>query len=77
MCSDIQRKAKRWDSKQIDQLKRRRDQYVTEVKDLTAERRKESALQDLKSQISGLESRLKYTRRDKETIVKFVVFSLI
>lgn len=65
---DIQRKAKRWDSKQIDQLKRRRDQYVTEVKDLTAERRKESALQDLKSQISGLESRLKYTRRDKETI---------
>lgn len=65
---DIKRKAKRWDSKQVDSLKRKRDQYVKELKDLAAERRKDSNLQDMRSQISGLEARLKYTKRDKETI---------
>ena len=66
---DIKRKAKRWDTKQVDGLKKKRDQYVKELKDLATERRKDSNLQDLKSQINGLEARLKYTKRDKETIV--------
>lgn len=66
--SDIQKKAKRWDTKQIDSLKKRRDEYMDEIKVLANERRKESSMQDLKSQINGLESRLKYTKRDKETM---------
>ena len=66
---DIKRKAKRWDTKQVDGLKKKRDQYVKELKDLQVERRKDSNLQDLKSQISGLDHRLRYTQTDKETIV--------
>ena len=72
--SDIKRKAKRWDTKQVDGLKKKRDQYVKEIKDLNTERRKDSNLQDMKSQITGLEARLKYTKRDKETIVCFLLF---
>jgi hypothetical protein len=70
---DIKRKAKRWDNKQVDSLKKKRDQYVNEIKDLQTERRKDSNLQDLKSQINGLEARLKYTKRDKETIVRLLI----
>merc|ERR1712013_227379 len=71
MCgglADIQKKAKRWDTKQIDGLKKKRDEYMAEVKELAMERRKESTMPDLKSQINGLESRLKYTKRDKESM---------
>jgi len=72
---DIKRKAKRWDNKQVDGLKKKRDQYLKEIKDLGNERRKDSNLQDLKSQINGLEARLKYTKRDKETIEKQTLIS--
>lgn len=71
MCgglADIQKKAKRWDTKQIDQLKKKREDYMAEIKELNQERRKESLMPDLKSQINGLESRLKYTKRDKENM---------
>lgn len=57
----------------MDSLKKKRDQYVNEIKDLQTERRKDSNLQDLKSQINGLEARLKYTKRDKETIVRLLI----
>lgn len=67
--SDIQRKAKRWDTKQIDQLKRKRDQYNTQLQDLKAEKRKESELQDLRSQVQSLEGRLKYAQKDNEQLV--------
>ena len=67
--SDIQRKAKRWDTKQIDQLKQKRDQYNTQLQDLKAEKRKESELQDLRSQVQSLEGRLKYAQKDNEQLV--------
>ena len=47
MCgglADIQKKAKRWDTKQIDGLKKKRDEYMAEVKELAMERRKESTM---------------------------------
>ncbi|XP_066920208.1 structural maintenance of chromosomes protein 1A-like [Clytia hemisphaerica] len=72
---DIKRKAKRWDTKQVDGLKKKRDQFVKELKDLQVERRKDSNLQDLKSQISGLDHRLRYTQTDKETIEKQTLVS--
>jgi len=64
----IQQKAKRWDTKQVDQLKGRRDKYVSELKDLQVERRKEVALNDLRTEIGGLEGRLKHTKRDNDTM---------
>eukprot|EP00111_Clytia_hemisphaerica_P021741 TCONS_00063932-protein len=72
---DIKRKAKRWDTKQVDGLKKKRDQFVKELKDLQVERRKDSNLQDLKSQMGGLDHRLRYTQTDKETIEKQTLVS--
>ncbi|XP_065059066.1 structural maintenance of chromosomes protein 1A-like [Rhopilema esculentum] len=65
--SDIRAKAKRWDQKHVDSLKRRRDKYVADIKELQRERRKEADLSAMKSQIDGLENRLKFAKKDKET----------
>eukprot|EP00112_Aurelia_sp_Birch-Aquarium-sp1_P012291 Seg2586.6 transcript_id=Seg2586.6/GoldUCD/mRNA.D3Y31 product="Structural maintenance of chromosomes protein 1A" protein_id=Seg2586.6/GoldUCD/D3Y31 len=65
--SDIRAKAKRWDQKHVDALKRRRDQYLNEIKELTKDRRKEGDLAVMKSQLDGLETRLKFAKKDKET----------
>ena len=66
--SDVKQKAKRWDTKQIDNLKKQRDQFLSEIQDLNTERRKESMIQDVRSQVSGLESRLKYTKKNKDSM---------
>jgi len=66
--AEIQKKLKRWDAKDMEKLKKTREEYLVEIKHLVPERKKESTLQDIKSQINGLESRLKYTKRDKETM---------
>ncbi|EDO49596.1 predicted protein [Nematostella vectensis] len=66
--SDLKTKALRWDEKQVDGLKRKRDKYLTELKELAAHRRKEPELQNLQSQIDGLETRLRYCRKDRDAI---------
>eukprot|EP00731_Ephydatia_muelleri_P024127 Em0016g398a len=65
-ASDIKAKAKRWDEKQVDGLKKQRDRCLEELKDITLVRRKEPELQNLQSQITGLETRLKFSKTDKE-----------
>ena len=67
--SDIKAKAKRWDEKHLDVLKKKRDSYMNELKTFAQDRRKETELQTLRSQIDGLENRLRYARRDKDTTV--------
>ena len=69
LYSDLKAKARRWDEKQVDGLKRKRDSLLTELKDLSKHRRKEPELQNLRSQIDGLEHRLRYSTKDKETTV--------
>eukprot|EP00794_Sanderia_malayensis_P007356 gene7356-8176_t len=66
-ASDIRAKAKRWDQKHVDMLKRRRDQHLNELKELQKDKRKEADLPTMKSQIDGLETRLNYAKKDKET----------
>lgn len=68
--SDLKAKARRWDEKQVDALKRKRDSYLAELKELSKHRRKEPQLQNLKSQIDGLRNRLRYSHKDKETTEK-------
>ena len=68
-ASDIKRKAKRWDEKAVDGLKRSRDRYLEELKELNITRRKEPELNNLTSQINGLETRLKYSKRDRDSSV--------
>jgi structural maintenance of chromosome 1 len=67
--SDLKAKAKRWDEKQVDGLKKKRDQFLNELKDLAKHRRKEPELQNLQSQIDGLDNRLRFCRKDRDNIV--------
>jgi len=57
----------------VDALKRQRIRYLDEVKEVSQVRRKEPELQNLQSQISGLETRLKYSKRDREVTVSLCV----
>ncbi|KAJ7391319.1 Structural maintenance of chromosomes protein 1B [Desmophyllum pertusum] len=68
--SDLKAKARRWDEKDVEALKSKRDSFLTELKELSKHRRKEPELQNLKSQIDGLEHRLRYSKKDKETTEK-------
>lgn len=68
--SDLKAKARRWDEKQVEGLKRKRDSLLADLKDLSKHRRKEPELQNLRSQIDGLEHRLRYSTKDKETTEK-------
>ncbi|XP_058966711.1 structural maintenance of chromosomes protein 1A isoform X1 [Pocillopora verrucosa] len=68
--SDLKAKARRWDEKQVEGMKKKRDSYLAELKDLSKHRRKEPELQNLRSQIDGLEHRLRYSTKDKETTEK-------
>lgn len=53
----------------MDALRRQRDRYLEEIKEVTAKRRKEPELQAMASQISGLETRLRYSKKDRDTTV--------
>ena len=50
-------------------LKRQRTRYLDELKEVSQVKRKEPELQNLQSQINGLETRLKYSKRDREATV--------
>lgn len=73
-CSDLKSKARRWDEKHVENLKKKRDKFLSEMKELEKHRRKEPELQNLRSQIDGLENRLRYSTKDRETTV-CVLFS--
>lgn len=75
--SDLKAKARRWDEKQVEGMKKKRDSYLAELKDLSKHRRKEPELQNLRSQIDGLEHRLRYSTKDKETTVSQFQFTVI
>ncbi|KAK2718729.1 structural maintenance of chromosomes protein 1A-like [Artemia franciscana] len=63
---DLARKAKRWDEKQLVNLKEKKDALTSQIRDAMKKTRKESELATIETQISGIDNRLKYSRRDKE-----------
>ncbi|XP_040580445.1 LOW QUALITY PROTEIN: structural maintenance of chromosomes protein 1A [Lepeophtheirus salmonis] len=67
---DLARKAKRWDDKQVSTLKVKKEKLTEELKQAMKNSRKESEIQTIQSQISGLKTRLKYSINDKENTVK-------
>lgn len=69
------RKAKRWDEKQMSQLKAQKDKLQEEIRDLQKKSRKESELNTLQSSIAGLQTRLKYSRSDLETTQQAVRYT--
>lgn len=67
---DLARKAKRWDEKQMVQLKAQKEKLNEEMKDLLKKTRKQGELTTVESQIRGLENRLKYSKNDLDASEK-------
>lgn len=61
---DLAKKAKRWDEKQMSQLKSQKEKLTEELREALKKSRNESELQTIESQIRGLETRLKYNKSD-------------
>ncbi|GLH03186.1 Structural maintenance of chromosomes protein [Gryllus bimaculatus] len=67
---DLARKAKRWDEKHMSQLKAQKEKLTEELRESMKKSRQESELNTVDSQIRGLETRLKYSKSDKENTLK-------
>lgn len=67
---DLARKAKRWDEKQMSQLKAMKEKITDELREAVKKSRKESELNTVESQIRGLETRIRYAKSDKEKTLK-------
>ena len=59
---------------QVESLKRKRKNYLEEIKEVSARHRKEPELQAIESQIQGLETRLRYSKKDREVTVRRVTW---
>ncbi|KAF2355591.1 SMCs flexible hinge, partial [Trinorchestia longiramus] len=70
---DLARKAKRWDEKHLSNLKQEKEKLSEELREAMKNSRKESELNTVESQIRGLETRLKYSKSDKEQTEKQIV----
>lgn len=68
--SDLKAKARRWDEKQVNKLKQKRNQLTEELKEVQKAKRKESELNTIRSQIKGNETRLKYSIQDRDNTVR-------
>ncbi|CAH8601346.1 unnamed protein product [Schistosoma rodhaini] len=66
-ASDLKARARRWDEKQISSLMSKRDALQNELKEQLKRKRKEAELRTIQSQIKGLDTRLKYTLKDKDS----------
>lgn len=67
--SDLKAKARRWDEKQLNHLKAKKEKLAEELKEQMRKKRKESELNTIRSQIKGLETRLKYSMSDRDNTV--------
>lgn len=67
---DLARKAKRWDEKHLSNLKSSKEKLSEELREAMKKSRKESELNTVESQVRGIETRLKYSKTDKETTEK-------
>jgi structural maintenance of chromosome 1 len=65
--TDLKQKAKRWDEKHLDALRKKKEDLTVQYKEFLALRRREPELIDLRSNIKALESRLKYSKQNKDT----------
>merc|ERR1719419_986788 len=67
---DLARKAKRWDDKQVSNLKARKEKLSEDLRAAMKNSRKESEIQTIQSQVQGLETRLKYSQSDRDSTSK-------
>jgi structural maintenance of chromosome 1 len=74
--SELKQKAKRWDEKHLDQLRKKKDDHTEHLREQLKIRRKEPELVDLRSNIKGLEYRLRYSKQNKDIAEQKVIFNL-
>jgi len=74
-ASDLKVKARRWDEKMLNQLKVKKEKLSDELKEQMKQKRKESELNTIRSQIKGFETRLKYSVTDRDNMVVFFVYT--
>jgi len=67
---DLLKKAQRWDDKNLTELKQEKDRVSEELREAMKKSRKESELNTVEQQISGLETRNKYAKTDSEATVR-------
>nr|CAB3266384.1 structural maintenance of chromosomes protein 1A [Phallusia mammillata] len=69
-ATDLKKKAQKWDEKVLDHLQSRKEKLTEELKQEMKKKRKEADLKNVISQITGLESRIKYTQNDLDNTEK-------
>uniref|UniRef100_A0A3Q0SHJ8 Structural maintenance of chromosomes 1B n=1 Tax=Amphilophus citrinellus TaxID=61819 RepID=A0A3Q0SHJ8_AMPCI len=68
--TNLRAKARCWDEKDMLQLKERKNQLTTELRDLMRLKRKELDLKQIVAQAQGAQTRLKYSKRELENLWK-------
>ncbi|XP_062856849.1 structural maintenance of chromosomes protein 1B [Trichomycterus rosablanca] len=63
-------KARRWEEKEMSGLKERKEKLSAELRELMKLRRKEAELNQIRAQVQGVQTRLKYSNSELETIRK-------
>uniref|UniRef100_A0AAR2IIS8 Structural maintenance of chromosomes protein n=1 Tax=Pygocentrus nattereri TaxID=42514 RepID=A0AAR2IIS8_PYGNA len=66
----LRSKARRWEEKEMSGLKERKEQLTAELRELMKMRRKDAELKQVRAQVQGIQTRLKYTNSELETIRK-------
>lgn len=62
--AELERRAQRWDDKDMNKLKNKKDKLVEELREHLKKTRKESDLSVMTSQVRGLEQRVRYCKQD-------------
>lgn len=74
--TELKQKAKRWDEKHFESLRKKKEDLSEQIKELYKLRRREPELIDLRSNIKGLEYRLKYSKQNKDMSEQKAIQSL-
>jgi structural maintenance of chromosome 1 len=64
--SELRAKARRWDEKHVDALRKRKEDLNEKLREQLKTRRKEPDLNDMRANLKGLEYRLKYSKQSKD-----------
>ncbi|KAJ8381995.1 hypothetical protein SKAU_G00027730 [Synaphobranchus kaupii] len=67
---NLRSKARRWEEKEMSQLKERKERLMTEMRELMKLKRKEAELKQVQAQVLGIHTRLKYSNSELENICK-------
>lgn len=68
--ADLEKRARRWDEKELHALKYQKEKFSDDLKEQLKRTRKESELMMINSQIKGIDTRIKYSKNDRQQTEK-------